>query len=234
MSANYHASIGLAFLAGNLSVLSPCILPILPITIGRSLQSHQYGPIALVTGLVTGFALVGSLLGFTSNWLTNIVSSLRYIAIALLFAIGLSSIFPKLSRIASINLNKFLPFARLKQPQRVGLAGEFWLGTQLGLLWTPCAGGILASILILAAVQHQVIQSFILLVAYGIGMGIPLLAIAYAGRYCTQSFLSLRLHSQTLQRIGGVLVAATAIAIYLGWDVEIQLWLASKGLGFDL
>ncbi|MGL5806052.1 MAG: cytochrome c biogenesis CcdA family protein, partial [Xenococcaceae cyanobacterium] len=126
------------------------------------------------------------------------------------------------------------PFARLKQPQRVGLAGEFWLGTQLGLLWTPCAGGLLASILILAAVQHQVIQSFILLVAYGIGMGIPLLAIAYAGRYCTQSFLRLRLHSQTLQRIVGVLVAATAIAIYLGWDVEIQLWLASKGLGFDL
>jgi cytochrome c-type biogenesis protein len=215
-------SIGLAVLGGFVTVLSPCILPILPILLGRSLQSHRLGPVALVAGLVSGFAVAGSLLGVTASWLTGLANVLRQVAIALLLFLGLLAIFPTWSY-------RFFSYFSIKSTQeslRIGLWGEFWLGTQLGLLWTPCAGPILGGILVLAAVKHQVAFSFVLLVAYGVGAALPLLAIAYGGRAISRRLLQLRSHSQILQRVGGVIIMATAIAIILGWDVQLQLWLA--------
>ncbi|MEH2419636.1 MAG: cytochrome c biogenesis CcdA family protein [Nostoc sp.] len=216
-------SISLALLGGVLNVLSPCVLPILPVLLGRSLQSHTYGPVALVTGLIAGFALAGSLLGVTASWFTGLANLLRNVAIALLLFLGLLAIFPTWS----YRIFTYIPVGNwAKKPRRIGLMGEFWLGTQLGLLWTPCAGPVLGGILVLAAVNHQVAGAFGLLVAYGIGAGLPLLAIAYGGRILSKRILNLRSHSAALQRVGGVAIAATAIAILLGWDVQIQLWLA--------
>ena len=216
-------SAGLAVLGGILTILSPCVLPILPLIIGRSLQSHRYGPLALVAGLISGFAATGSLLGVTASWFTGLVNALRNVAIALLLFAGILAIFPTLS----YRLFSYLRLANLvKEPARVGLMGEFWLGSQLGLLWTPCAGPVLGSILVIAAVQHNAVNAFILLLLYGLGAGLPLLAIAYGGRYLSKRMLSLRSHAMVLQKIGGVIVVGTAIAILLGWDVQIQLWLA--------
>ncbi|MBV8883920.1 MAG: cytochrome c biogenesis protein CcdA [Chroococcidiopsidaceae cyanobacterium CP_BM_RX_35] len=216
-------STGLALLGGILTVLSPCVLPILPVLVGRSFQSHRYGPIALIAGLVGGFALVGSLLGVTASWFVELASALRTVAIALLLVMGLLAIFPEWNyRLFNrLQLGKWI-----KQPNQVGLLGEFWLGTQLGLLWTPCAGPVLGSILVLAAVKHQVASSFALLVAYGVGAALPLLVIAYGGRFLSRKLLSIRSHTAALQRVGGVMVVATAIAILLGWDIRVQLWLA--------
>ncbi|SRR5579883_442947 len=217
-----NLSIGLALLGGFLTVLSPCILPILPLLIGRSLQSHRYGPVALVVGLIAGFAVTGSVLGVTSQWLTGFSSMVRAIAITLLLLLGLGSAFPKWR----YRLFSGIRLGRFKPPVTAGLTGEFWLGTQLGLLWTPCAGPVLASILVLAAVNHHVLGAFVLLGAYGLGAGLPLLAIAYAGRWFSQLLMQWRGYSEAIQKAGGLLIAATAIAILLGWDVQIQLWLA--------
>ncbi len=197
-------------------------MPILPIIIGRSLQTHRFGPIALVAGTMSGFAIAGSLLGIASLWLTDLANYMRIIVIAFLLILGILSIFPKLNYLL---LSK-LPIPKFKQPDRVNLIGEFLLGSQLGLLWTPCAGSVLGSILVLAAAEQQVFSAFILLLFYGFGAGIPMLLIAYASRYFSKSFLHLRSHSQLLQKIGGLLISITAIAIILGWDVKIQLWLA--------
>ncbi|WP_373527790.1 cytochrome c biogenesis CcdA family protein [Nostoc sp.] len=216
-------SIGLALLGGVLNVLSPCVLPILPVLLGRSLQSHTYGPVALVGGLIAGFALTGSLLGISASWFTGLIILLRNGAIALLLFLGLLAIFPKWS----YRIFSYIPLGNwAKKPPRIGLMGEFWLGTQLGLLWTPCAGPVLGGILVLAAVNHQIASAFWLLIAYGIGAGLPLLAIAYGGRVLSKRILNFRSHSAALQRIGGVAIVSTAIAILLGWDVQIQLWLA--------
>jgi cytochrome c-type biogenesis protein len=219
----FTLSAGLAVSGGVLTVLSPCVLPILPVLVGRSLQSHRYGPVALVAGLVGGFAVTGSLLGVTASWFTGLANWLRSGAIALLLILGLLAIFPNWG----YRLLSYLPVGKgMREPIRIGLAGEFWLGTQLGLLWTPCAGPVLGSILVLAAVDHQVKTAFGLLVAYGVGAALPLLAIAYGGRALSQRLLKLRARSAMLQRIGGVAIATTAIAILLGWDIQIQLWLA--------
>ncbi|MGH2412884.1 MAG: cytochrome c biogenesis CcdA family protein, partial [Microcystaceae cyanobacterium] len=195
-------SVGLALLGGFLTVLSPCVLPILPVLVGRSLQSHHYGPVALVAGLVGGFAVAGSLLGVTASWLTGLASGLRTVAIFLLLVMGILAVFPKWS----YRLFSYLRVGKgIKEPVRMGLRGEFWLGTQLGLLWTPCAGPVLGSILVLAAVKHQIADAFALLVVYGIGAALPLIALAYGGRRLGQHLLSLRSHSLVLQRVGGVM-----------------------------
>lgn len=221
--ATFTLSTGLALLGGVLTVLSPCVLPILPILVGRSLQSHTYGPMALVAGLIGGFAVAGSLLGVTASWFTGLANLLRYGALSLLLVLGLLAIFPNWS----YQLFSYLPVGKwAREPTRAGLVGEFWLGTQLGLLWTPCAGPVLGGILVLAAVNHQVASAFGLLVAYGVGAAFPLLAIAYGGRVCSKRLLKLRSHGAMVQRVGGVVIVVTAIAILLGWDVQIQLWLA--------
>ena len=216
-------SLALALFGGFLTVCSPCILPVLPIIMGRSLQSHRYGPLALVAGLVGGFAVAGSLLGVSTSWFTHLAGLLRMIAITLLLGMGLLTLFPLWSH----RLFSYLPTIRSRQePIEVGLAGEFWLGTQLGLLWTPCAGPVLGSILVLAAVDHQVRGAFTLLLLYGIGAAIPMLTFAYGGRYLSRRLLALRVHGERLQRLGGGIVVGTAIAILFGWDVRVQLWLA--------
>jgi cytochrome c-type biogenesis protein len=219
--ATSELSLGLALAGGLLTVLSPCVLPVLPIIVGRSLQSHRYGPVALVAGLVGGFALAGSLLGITASWFAQLASLLRRVAIAVLLLIGLLTLFPSWR----YRLSSYLPVGRT-EPKRIGLAGEFWLGTQLGLLWTPCAGPVLASILLLAAVDHRAGSAFKLLLLYGIGAALPMLMFAYGGKYLSHRLLSFRRRSAQLQKIGGAIVVSTAVIILLGWDVKVQLWLA--------
>jgi cytochrome c-type biogenesis protein len=222
MDATAPLTLGLAFLGGVLTVLSPCILPVVPLILGRALHSHRVGPLVLVLGLVSGFATAGSLLGFTSHWLSGFANLLRGFAIAALLLLGLLAMVPTWS----YRLSRYWQLGQYWQVKRIGLWGEFWIGTQLGILWTPCAGPVLGSILVLAAVKQQVFASFVLLGIYGLGAGLPLLMIAYAGRSVSQSIVQLRSSSEQIQRIGGVIVVCSAIAILLGWDIQLQLWLA--------
>jgi cytochrome c-type biogenesis protein len=213
---------GFALGGGLLTILSPCVLPVISLVLGRSFKSHRLGPVMLVLGLVSGFAIIGSLLGVASSWFVGFANLLRNVAVGLLFGLGVLAIFPELS----YRLSSSVQFGKAWDPKAPGLWSEFWIGTQLGLLWTPCAGPALGSILVLAAVKHEVLGALALLTVYGLGAGIPLLAIAYSSRHISSSSRRLLPYTATLQRVGGILMAGTAIAILLDWDVEIQLWLA--------
>ena len=216
--------LGLALLAGLATIFSPCILPILPILVGRALQSHRHGPLALVLGLALSFALTGSLLGFSAQFLGSLTSLLRQGAIVLLFLLGVSAAFPKLgywafSRFSIVNVRS--------EPKHRGLWGEFWVGTQLGLVWgVPCAGPILGSIITLIAVKQAILPGFVALLAYALGAGIPMLAIAYSSQNLSRKVRWLYPHMENIQRTSGVLIAASAIAILLGWDNQLQVLLA--------
>jgi cytochrome c-type biogenesis protein len=217
-----NLSWGLAFLGGVVTVFSPCILPVLPILVGRSLSTHRLGPIALVSGLIAGFAVAGSLLGIAGEWLTGLITTLRSLSIFLLIGLGLLILLPNWG----YRLFSYLPTQRwVKPPEGSGLVTEFCLGTQLGLLWTPCAGPVLSSILLLS-INQRLDQAFLLLLIYSIGAGIPMLLFAYGGRRLSQRLLKLRQASSRLTQIGGGLIILTAIAILFGWDVQIQLLLA--------
>jgi cytochrome c-type biogenesis protein len=215
--------LGLALLAGLATIFSPCILPILPILVGRALQSHRHGPLALVLGLALSFALTGSLLGFSAQFLGPLTSLLRQGAIVLLFLLGVSAAFPKLGYWA---FSQFSIVNAPPEPQHRGLWGEFWVGTQLGLVWVPCAGPILGSIITLVAVKQAILPGFLALLAYALGAGVPMLVIAYSSKNAALKFRWLYPYMEGIQRTSGVLIAASAVAILLGWDNKVQVWLA--------
>ncbi|AGY59866.1 cytochrome c biogenesis CcdA family protein [Gloeobacter kilaueensis] len=218
--------LGLAFVAGIATVLSPCILPILPILVGRSLRSHRLGPLALVTGLALVFALTGSLLSLTGPLLGPLSSGLRLFALLALLLLGLASAFPAFGhRLFGWASSLRLPgwFERLTEND--SLSAEFLVGSQLGLVWVPCAGPILGSILALS-ITGQAASAFLALLVYALGAAVPMLAFAYGSKGLVERLQLLKGHTEKLQRIGGTCIALAAIAILLGWDNQLQLWLA--------
>lgn len=217
------ALLGLAGLAGLATLLSPCILPILPILVGRSLQNHRYGPLVLVGGLAFSFAVTGCLLGISSQILAPLSSWIRQGSIFLLLALGLISAFPEVSQWF---------WQRVRGPQwgqtETGspLLTEFLIGTQLGVVWIPCAGPILGSVLTMVVVDQSFLIGFVALFIYALGAGVPMLALAYMSKQLIPLIKPLYPHTALLQRVSGVLISLAAIGILLGWDVQLQLQLA--------
>ncbi len=217
--------IGLAFLAGLVTLLSPCILPILPILLGRSVQNHAWGPVAMVGGLTVSFAFTGSLMGFSAQFLGPLSQGLRQMAIVFLLFLGGLSMFPRWSQALWQWLRPPLGF-QVSNTQMGSLAADFIVGTQLGLIWIPCAGPILASIITLIVVDQQLFSGFTALLAYALGAGLPMLGVAYGGKQITYHLRQLYPWTEFLQRLAGVAIAGAALGILLGWDQSLQRWLA--------
>lgn len=219
--------IGLAGVAGVVTLLSPCILPILPILVGRSLQNHRWGPLVMIGGLAVSFACTGILLGFSAQFLGPLSQFIRQLAIGVLLMLGLGSAFPRLSHrvfqwIGPPQFGKPVE----ARPSQGSLWAEFLIGTQLGVVWIPCAGPILGSILTAVVADQEILLGFLALLTYAAGAGLPMLAFAYGSKGLVQRARGLYPHMETIQRIAGVGIAVTAIGILLHWDVQIQLWLA--------
>lgn len=219
---------GLAALAGIATILSPCILPILPILVARALQSHRYGPFALVGGLAISFALSGSLLGLSAEFVGPLGTVLRQVAIFFLLLLGLGAAFPVLGQwLGGFVRPVFYKLWSLPEvkPDK-SLWTEFWVGTQLGIVWVPCAGPLLGSIFTLVAVKQEILAGFVALLCYALGAGIPMLGLAYGGKGLIGQVRSLYPYTETIQRVAGLGIAFSAVAILLGWDSEIQLLVA--------
>lgn len=213
-----------SFLAGIFTILSPCILPILPALLSAGTAQGKLRPLGIILGLVVSFTF------FTLS-LTAIVhitglspNALRYAAIILIFLFGIVMIFPKLSD----------KFAKMTSPvaglgQRLqgkssgnGLGGGILFGVALGLLWTPCAGPILAAITTLVATQAINLLTVLIALSYSFGAGIPMFLIAYGGGKIIQSSKYLSKHSEGIRQTFGGLMILTAVAIALHWDTYIQ------------
>jgi cytochrome c biogenesis protein CcdA len=218
----------LALLAGVLTIASPCVLPILPIVLGTAIttRASRLRPLFIVLGFVLTFASLGMLLASVSHSIAAAHETLRLAAIVMLALSGLAMLWRR-------------PYdwliARLRGPlgrvgSRAGNAdsgnlGGFVLGMSLGAVWTPCAGPVLASILVLVAKAQEVGWSALLLALYAIGAGIPMLAIAYGGQFMTTRVRLVARHAQRLQQIFGALIVLTAFAIYFQYDVLIYAWI---------
>jgi len=118
---------------------------------------------------------------------------------------------------------------RLGDRAGAGHGGALLLGMSLGLLWTPCAGPVLASVLALVASEQQPLQAASLLVLYAVGAGLPMLVIAYGGQAAARQVRALAQHAATIRRVFGVLVIATAAAMFWQVDTQAAAWL-SRGL----
>jgi cytochrome c-type biogenesis protein len=218
----------LALLAGIFTVASPCILPIMPIVLGSAVGPQGRRPLFVVAGFVVAFASFAMLLGAASSLAGLAQDALRNLAIGSLALAGLLRIWPQPYDWLVAQVRAVLP-ARDGAPvkDRGGNLGGLVLGMSLGAVWTPCAGPVLAAILALVVKAQAPAWSAALLTAYAAGAGVPMLAIIYGGQAATTRVRLLARHAPGLQRMFGALVVATAVAIYLQYDVLAYAWAAS-------
>ncbi|MGY3546673.1 cytochrome c-type biogenesis protein [Bradyrhizobium sp. USDA 4472] len=215
-----------AILAGILTIAAPCTLPVLPILLGASIgRSSQLRPAMIALGFVVSFSAVALLLGALTRTFDFDPNVLREAAAVLLLGFGLLMLWPAPFEWLSIRLNGWLNLGTTSGVQREGALGGLMLGTTLGLVWTPCAGPVLGSILTLVATSKNLAWAGTLLVAYAIGAAVPMLVIAYGGQAAITRVRSLARVSPRLQQGFGVVVIAFALAAYFQYDTLIVAWL---------
>jgi cytochrome c-type biogenesis protein len=213
-----------AILAGILTIGAPCILPLLPILLGSSIgQTSKTRPFFIVLGFVLTFSVVGLLLSYITTHLGLEPQTLRTVAIIMLGLFALFMIWPLPFEKLMLHLGGFINKAnQVGNSSGKGNFGGFVLGITLGIIWTPCAGPVLGSILTLIATSTDTARASILLIAYAIGAGIPMLIIAYGSQYISTKVRLLAKYSRVIQQIFGVLILLLAIAMYFQYDLIIQ------------
>jgi cytochrome c biogenesis protein CcdA len=219
----------LALLAGIVTIAAPCTLPVLPILLGASVgHTGKARPAMIALGFVVSFSAVALLLSALTRVFDFDANVLRSAAAVLLLGFGVLMIWPAPFEWLSIRLGGLLNGSAANNVSAgPGALGGFVLGTTLGLVWTPCAGPVLGSILTVVATSKDTAWASLLLVVYAIGAAIPMLAIAYGGQAVTTRVRSIARISPKLQQGFGVVVIAFAIASYFQYDTLIVSWLTA-------
>jgi cytochrome c-type biogenesis protein len=213
----------LALLAGVVTVAAPCTLPMLPILLGASVgQTGKMRPAMIALGFVMSFSMVALLLSAITRVFDFDPNHLRNAAVVVLVGFGLLMIWPTPFEWLSIRIGGV---SGNMAASRQGVIGGFVLGTTLGLVWTPCAGPVLGSILTVIATSKDTAWASLLLIVYAIGAALPMLAIAYGGQAVTTRVRRVARIAPRLQQGFGIVVIAFALLSYLQYDTLIVAWL---------
>ncbi len=219
-----------AVIAGVVTIAGPCILPLLPIILGTStVKAHPSRPLFIVLGFILSFAFFAVLFGVFGSFLGIRPDTFRTLASIIIGLFGLVMVFPRLQESVFIKLQPLLSRATPKvNALDGGLWSGFLLGTSLGVVWSPCAGPILGSILTLVASKQNIPQAASLLFAYALGAGMPMLLIAYGGQAVAMRVRAFAKYTHTLQRIFGAIIILVAIGLYTGIDRNVQTYLVTS------
>jgi len=213
-----------AFLAGVVTVLSPCILPILPIILSSTIGGQETGK-ARPFGVVIGFVLSFT---FFTLFLSSIVSisgipadSLRVFSVFVIGIFGISYLIPQFQAL----LERLFSKMASHMPQGNTNTG-FWagllIGLSIGLLWTPCVGPILASVISLAITGTVSYAAFIITLSYSLGTAIPMFIIMWGGQSLLRKVPWLLNNTGNIQKVFGIVMILTAVAIYNNYDRKFQ------------
>lgn len=223
-------ALGLAFLAGLLSALSPCVLPLLPLVLGAAAAEHKWAPALLALGVALSFVLVGlfvATIGFSIGLDAGVF---RAAAAALMVALGVILLFPPLqARLAAAGgpLSDRLNAAFGATPSR-GLFGQFGVGLLLGAVWSPCVGPTLGAASVLAARGEDLLAVAATMGVFGLGAAMPLLALGFLSR---QAFARWRdpllAAGKRLKQALGVLFLALGLLIVSGADKSLEAGLVA-------
>ncbi len=212
-----------AFLSGLTTILAPCIWPILPIVLSFStVGKNHLRPLGVTTGVMVSFSIFTLVVSFLVMQFHLDPNVLRLLAVVLLVFFGITMIVPALTGFLELLASRLTQFSGGKVPQRNDFLGGFFAGLSLGILWSPCAGPILATIATIAIAGQVTINVVLITISYALGVGIPLFIFAYGGQRIFVKTRFLSPHTGKIQRIFGVFTILVAIAIYTNYDKLIQ------------
>ncbi|WP_454784348.1 cytochrome c biogenesis protein DipZ [Legionella sp. WA2024007413] len=217
METNF-INIILGFIEGFCLIISPCILPILPIFLAGSLSGSKKRPM----GIIVGFTLFFSLLVFFSHQLVRYLdidfNLVREIGYAILFLLGiimisnyLTEIFGKITQ----GLTRIGSFFSVANKPEGGFWNGLFLGGIIAIIWTPCAGPILAAIIVQTALQDTTIISFFTLIAFALGAAIPMFIISLYGKKLINTFTFFKTRATLFRKfLGGIIIASLVYMVY--------------------
>ncbi len=222
------ASLGLSFAAGALSTLSPCVLPLLPIVLASAASEHRLAPAALAGGLALSFttiALFVATIGFSLG-LDNDV--FRAVGAILLVLIGIVLAAPSLQEKLTTAASPFAGWteSRFGGFSSAGVSGQFAVGLLLGAVWSPCAGPSLGAASLLAAQGNDLGEVAMVMLLFGIGAALPLLAIGMLSREAALRVRGRLMAAGRAMRLGlGAILVVLGAAILTGYDKQAETWL---------
>lgn len=224
--------LGFAFLAGLAMIASPCVLMLLPILLSTSLEQRSR-PVFIILGFVTAFSTVAVFFAKGVSIAGSSPAVLRQAAILLLAIFAILMLSPKLYARMSVMLQGVSDFGiKLSPNPGAGKVGGFVMGLSLGAVWTPCSGPILASIITLIAGSSDIGWGLSLLVAFGLGTGLPMLLVAYGGKTISNRLAIIARNGVTVRRTFGVMMLI--LVAYMQWQQidELPGWLANRYQGW--
>jgi len=216
--------VAFAFLAGIITVLSPCILPILPIILTSSIGEVKIGlsrPFGVVLGFVLSFTFFTLFLSTLVRVSGIPADVLRLVSVFVIATLGASLLIPNFQLLVERLFSKLAKFMPQSQ-NKTGFGGGLVIGFSVGLLWTPCVGPILASVISLAITGTVTFDAFLITLAYSLGTAIPMFLIILGGQNALRRVPWLTANLGKIQKIFGVLMILTAMAIYLNLDRKFQ------------
>lgn len=216
-------SLPIAYIAGVVSILSPCVLPILPIVLGGALDAGRHGPAALAAGLVVAFTATGmaiATLSISIGFPPDLFSKIAAVAMMLFGSILVSAPLQRTFAVAAEHTTqRWNQDVAAFSPQ--GAGGQFVLGLLLGAVWTPCVGPTLGAAVALAAKGQHLAYAASAMFLFAIGIATPLLALAMGARATVARRKdALRRLSAHAQPLLGVLLILAGISIVTGWITE--------------
>src|SRR5271156_5471604 len=222
----------LAFVGGVLTILSPCILPVLPFVFARADQPFRRSGLPLLGGMALTFSLVAIAAAFGGHWVVRLNQGGRYAAMLIFLILGISLLFPSLAERLTrplVNAGGRLQGASAAEAdsssadsKKKGSIGKsFVLGISTGLLWAPCAGPILGLILTGAAIQGPGARSSFLLLSFALGAATSLGVALLAGNRVFSAMKRTLSFEVWIRRALGVAVIFGVVAIAFGWDTNL-------------
>lgn len=222
-----------AFLAGIVTVLSPCILPVLPIVLSSGLSGSRSRAYGIVLGFITSFT-------FFTLFLTSIVKVsgipaglVRNISVVIIFVFGLSLLFNNIQTFFDRLFTKLTGFMPQTQ-KRGGLVGGIIMGLSIGLIWTPCVGPILASVISAALTATVTGSSVVITLSYAFGTSLPMLIIIAGGQGVLSRHQWFLKNSAKIQKTFGVVMMLVAVLIFFNFDREFQTFILEKFPGYGV
>ncbi len=211
-----------AFISGLVTIFAPCIWPLLPIILSSTAGGGHRKPLGITLGILMSFAL----LTLTISYIVKIIpfdpEILRYFAVVIIGFLGIMLVVPKLSAMLEGYVSRLSGKLGRVRGTGDGFNSGLITGISLGIVWTPCAGPILATIATLAATRAVNFQIVLVTLVYVAGVGIPLFIFAQVGQKLLTSSRSLSKYTGTIQQIFGFIMILTAISIFTNYDKVLQ------------